>query len=458
MENFNLLKNQEYDADIIGYNSDGQGIARINGRAVFIPNTIQGEKWRIHIVKVTANAVYAKGISPVLLSPERIESECAYSAKCGGCALWHMSYNEELAYKKSRINDALERLGGQNLKVEAVVGGDDYRYRNKGIFNIAEVDGEARYGFFQQHSHHLVAIEKCLIQMPLGERVSAFVCDFLNRHHIKPYCEETGKGSVRHVFCRSAVYTDDAVACIISATGFGALTKPFTDELRTTCPELTGIVLCINKERYNTILAGSFYTLYGNDYIRDYLGRNEFEISIQSFYQVNPRQAEKLYSIAVSYACKGICKTAVELYCGAGTISMFLSGHFEKVYSTEVVPEAIENAKNNANRNHISNIEFLCGDAGETATYFHRQGIQPDCVLVDPPRKGMDRNAVEAVVRMEPQRIVYVSCDPATLARDIRIFNELGYTLSEVSAVDMFPRTAHVETVAYLMKSDAKEE
>ncbi len=447
----NLQKNREFIVKIEGYNSEGLGVARLDGRAIFIPDTLEGEVWHIKLLKVTETAIYAKGLEKQQSSEGRAAPECPYFRKCGGCDTWHMSYEEELRFKLRKVNDALRHIGKQSVTASEIIGCDDpHRYRNKGIFNVGLVDGKIRYGFYRQRTHELFPIDHCLIQMPAGERVAEAVCSFMELRQIMPYDEETGKGTVRHIFVRSAVYTDDTVACIIVARGFGSFTGELVEFLKERCPELTGIVLCINKERYNTILKGDFHTLYGKAELTDYLGRNEFEISPQSFYQINPPQAEKLYSKAVEYACRGGRDSVLELYCGAGTISMFLAERFRTVRASEIVPEAIENAKGNAARNHLENIEFLCGDAGQIAEMYAKEGIKPDCIVVDPPRKGMDETAIRSVASICPPDIVYVSCNPATLARDILRFNSLGYELKDACAVDMFPRTCHVETVCCL--------
>ena len=448
-----IEKNKQYIVTVEGYNSEAYGVARIDGRAVFIPGTIKEEIWEIKIVKVTNTVIYGKAIRCIKSSPHRILPDCPHYPRCGGCNTMHMDYKEELSFKLRKVNDALCHIGRQTVSATEIIGADQtVRYRNKGIFNIAHDGSRCCFGFYQARTHDVIPIDSCLIQMPLGERVSRAVCDFMDRYSLLPFDEQTGQGSVRHIFCREAVYTNDAVVCIISADGFGEHTAALIEELRESCPELTGIVLCINKERQNTVLSGSFYTLFGNPDLTDCLGRYEFSISPQAFYQINPPQAEKLYARAVEFASGGNTDSVLELYCGTGAISMFLSGHFKKVIATEIVPEAIENAKENALRNGIENIEFFCGDAAQTAEHFRKMHFQPDCVVVDPPRKGMDEKAVNEVVSISPERVVYVSCNPATLARDILRFQEAGYELKKAVAVDMFPKTFHVETVCCLYR------
>lgn len=448
-----IKKNQIFTAAIEAYSSEGFGVCRIDGRAVFVPRALVGETWRIRIVKAGASAVFARGEELISPSPSREESSCPYFGKCGGCDLRHMSYSEELRFKLGKVNDALSHIGKQSVKAAAILGSDrTERYRNKAIFAVASVDGAAAYGFYRERSHQLIPVEKCLLQDELSERLAAAVVKFMNENAIPSYDEESGRGVVRHVFCRRARNDGDAVACIVAARGFGSATGRFTDALRQSCPELTGIVLNINKNRGNTVLAGDFYTLWGRPDICDSLCGISFQISPQAFFQINPPQAEKLYRKAVEYAAPAKDSLVFDLYCGAGAISLCLAQYAKQVIGAEIVPEAVENAKRNAERNGIQNAEFICADAGKAAAELARRGRRPAAAVVDPPRKGMSEQAVAALASMTPERIVYVSCNPATLARDILRFNAFGYTLRELTAVDMFPKTCHVECAALLVK------
>ena len=448
-----LKKNQIFTVGIETYSSDGYGVCRVEGRAVFVPRAIVGEQWRIRIVKVTSSAVFARGEELLSPSPCRVESSCPYFGKCGGCDLCHMCYEEELNFKLGRVNDALTHIGKQSVSASEILGSEKTeRYRNKAIFAVAESEGSAAYGFFRERSHQLIPIDKCLLQDELSEKIAASVVKFMNENAIPAYDKESGRGVVRHVFCRRALHTGDAVACIVAARGFGSATGRLVEVLRQSCPELSGIVLNINKSRGNTVLAGNFYTLWGMAHITDSLCGVRFNISPQSFFQINPPQAEKLYARAVEYAAPARDSLVFDLYCGAGTISLCLAQRAGQVIGAEIVPEAIENAKKNAEMNGISNTEFLCADAGQAAAELAARGLKPDAVVVDPPRKGMSEEAVAAVASMAPERIVYVSCNPATLARDILRFNSFGYTLKDVTAVDMFPRTCHVETVVLMYR------
>lgn len=448
-----LKKNDLYTVTIDGYGSEAQGVCHIDGRAVFVPRALPGENWEIRILKVTNSAVYARGEKLLLPSPERRDSECPWFGICGGCDCWHMSYEEELSFKLLRVNDALRHIGRQSLEAERIIGSDSiYRYRNKGIFAFAPSENGVRYGFYRERSHQLISLDRCLIQSELTERCAAAVAGFVNAKGIPAYSEETGRGTVRHVFCRRAVNTGDAIACIVAARGFGGCTQELVEALRQACPELTGIVLNINKTRGNTVLSGNFYTLWGRADMEDILCSLRFSISPQAFYQINPPQAQRLYELAMEYACPERVGLAFDLYCGAGTISLCLARRADRVIGAEIVPEAVENAAANSAANGITNTEFICGDAGQAAQELARRGLRPEVVVVDPPRKGMDEKAVDVVASMAPERIVYVSCGPATLARDILRFNSFGYELRSATAVDMFPRTCHVETVVLLSK------
>ena len=401
------MKNQIYTVTIEGYTSEAYGVARVEGRAVFVPRALKGETWQIRLVKVTESAVYARGEMLLQPSPERRESLCPYFGKCGGCDTWHMSYGEELRFKLDRVNDALKHIGQQTVLAEEIIGSDAVtRYRNKGIFAVAAQDGAVQCGFFRERSHELIPVDSCLIQNELSERAAKAVTAFLLSSGIDAYDEASGKGTVRHVFCRKAVKTADAVVCVVSARGFGDRTLSLVAAIREACPEASGIVLNINKTKGNTVLSGDFYTLWGRADMTDELCGSVFSISPQAFFQI--------------------------------------------VIGAEIVPEAVENARENARTNGIENIEFICADAGKAAETLAKRELHPEAVVVDPPRKGMDEKAIHAIASMQPDRVVYVSCNPATLARDILRLSSCGYTLQNVTAVDMFPRTSHVETVCCL--------
>ena len=454
----NLQKNQIHTAEITGYTADGSGVCRIEGRAVFVKGTIVGELWEVRILKVTNTSVYGKGERCLFPSPMRREPPCPVYRKCGGCSLLHMEYSEELRMKRERVNDALRRIGGLDFQISEILGAQaSEHYRNKAIYNVGTENGKTIKGFYRASTHDVTPVDTCLLQMPIADRAAEAVVRWMDQAGFVPYDEKTGKGTARHIFTRCALHTKDAVACIISARGFGDKTDELVRVLLEACPELTGIVLNINKQKGNVVLTGDFYTLWGRPEIEDILCGLRFRIAPQAFFQVNPPQAERLYERAVSYAVRGSGDTVLDLYCGAGTISLCLAQKAGHVIGAEIVPEAIENAGENAAANQITNAEFVCADAGEAAVMFAARGIRPDAIVVDPPRKGMSADAIEAIVSMQPERLVYVSCDPGTLARDLKLLSAQGYSPVDGIAVDMFPHTPHVESVILISKGGLQD-
>ena len=449
-----LRKNQICRVRIDSYSSDASGVCHIDGCAVFVPGTIVGEEWDIRILKIQKNCAYGKGESLLVPSPFRVDPDCGCFGKCGGCDSRHMSYEEELRFKLAKVNDALSRIGKQNILAEEIVGSDKIdAYRNKGILAVGSLNGKVAAGFYRERSHQIIPVEHCAIQDALTHRAAKALVDFMNRHGIESYDEQTHNGIVRHIYCRRAVHGEDRLLCIVARKGFGSFTQELVDALLTACPELTGIVLNINKTVGNTILTGDFYLLWGKEHIRDTLRGISFDIAPQAFFQINPPQAERLYGKVLEYAALSKDDLAFDLYCGAGTISLCLAVEAGNVIGAEIVPEAIDNAKANAALNGITNAEFICADAGEAAQDLAERGLRPSVIVVDPPRKGMQEAAIQAVASMRPERIVYVSCDPATLARDILRFNSFDYALNAATVYDLFPRTKHVETVCLLEHS-----
>ncbi len=450
-----LKKNQIYETEIVSWSVDGAGVCRIGGRAVFVPGAIPGERWAVRILKVTKTAVFGRGKTLLSPSPDRVEPDCPHFKKCGGCALRHISYEAEKRFKLERVNEAYRRIAGIELTASEIIGAEDTeRYRNKGIYAVGE--GPV-HGFFRPRSHDIIPIERCLIQDEASDRAAKAVCDFMAANSIPAYDELSGKGLVRHVFTRFGRSSHELQVTVVAAGGFGGKTEALAEAIRSACPECVSIVLNVNRTKGNTVLAGDFYTLWGSDTISDTLCGLKFELSPRSFYQINPTQAEKLYYKALEYASPDGKGLILDLYCGAGTISLCLARGCEKVIGAEIVADAVENARKNAERNGITNAEFICADAGEAAAELLRRGTKPDAVVVDPPRKGLSPEVIDAVCGMEPQRVVYVSCDVATQARDLKIFAEKGYEAVKATAVDMFPRTHHVETVVLLSRKDANE-
>ncbi|MEG2382646.1 MAG: 23S rRNA (uracil(1939)-C(5))-methyltransferase RlmD, partial [Oscillospiraceae bacterium] len=443
-----LLKNQTYTAEITGYGSSGAGVCRICGRAVFVNLALIGEIWEVLILKVTSSAVYGKGTRLLRPSPERTEPLCPIFGKCGGCDLLHMSYAEEKSFKLTRVNDAIKRVAGLDFSIDEIIGAEEneiLRYRNKAIYSISkDAAGNAVTGFFRERSHETIPAPDCLIQTELSVRTAAALREFMDANGVTPYDEKTGKGQLRHLFTRCNATSTQSVACIVAARGLHENAEALIACLRERCPELTGIVLCINKNPTNSVLDGDFYTLWGSDTIEDELCGLRFKISPASFYQVNPHQAERLYNRALEYASPDGAGTVLDLYCGTGTISLCLARGAKYVYGAEISEAAVLNARQNAIDNGIENAEFILGDAGDAAKRLEKAGTLPDAIVVDPPRKGLSEEVIDSIVAMSPKRVVYVSCDPATLSRDLKHFATQGYTPTQGTAVDMFPRTCHV--------------
>lgn len=443
-----LRKNNIYEAEVTGLTSEGAGVCRICSRAVFVPRAIPGERWRIRIVKVTKTAVYGRGEELLSASPERVEPACPNFGRCGGCSFLHMSYEAELRYKLERVNDAFKRIGGLELCAERIIGSETVEgYRNKSIVAVGEAENGLVAGFYRSGSHDIVPVERCLLQSDEASACARSVTGWMKRRGVR-----AGSGGVRHVYTRRA-RDGAALCCVVTGRRFSpALARTLVESLRRGCPGLVGVVECLNRSESNTVLSGEFRTLWGSSALTDVLCGSEFELSPQAFYQINPPQAERLYELAVDYALPEPGGTVLDLYCGAGTISLALARRAGQVIGAEIVPEAVENARRNAARNGIGNAEFICADAGDAARLLSERGTRPDAIVVDPPRKGMSEEALRQVAKMQPKRIAYVSCDPATLARDLKRLTELGYVPQKAVAVDMFPKTAHVETVVTLTK------
>lgn len=446
-----LEKNRIYRAHIDGYSSEGLGIARIDGQVVFVHEAVRGEICDVLVMKVLKNAAFGKIAALVEPSPARREPDCPYYGRCGGCDFRHMSYEEELWAKRARVQDALTRIGGAEIAVEEILGAEQpLHYRNKSIYPISPT-GEV--GFYRARSHQVVHVEHCLIQKPEADALAQALRDYIARFRVPPYDEATGRGLLRHLYVRTSCAGESLVCLLVNGSRL-----PHEEELvamlRAAAPRLCGVVLGENTRRGNAILGDRYRTLWGRDYLTDTLCGLELRLSVPSFYQVNHDQAQRLYEKALEYAGLTGRELAVDLYCGAGTITQVLARRARHVIGGEIVPEAIRDAEDSARRNGVENVEFLCGDASRLAAELRQRGLRPDVICVDPPRKGLAPDVVEAAASMTPGRIVYVSCDPATLARDVARFAPLGYCPVRACAVDLFPGTAHVETVVLLSKGE----
>ena len=444
-------KNETYPLRIEGYGSSGEGIARLNGQAVFVKGAIAGELCQVQLMKVGKSAAWGRVVQVLEPSPHRQEPDCPQYPKCGGCQLRHMTYEEELSMKRRRVEDALQRLGGWTGTVDVIHGAaQPDRYRNKVQFPVAE---GPRVGFFRARSHDVIDAPDCLLQPLAATNLRRAFRQWMEVCHIPAYDEVAHKGLIRHLYVR--VNRAGQSLCAIIANGTSLPHgKKLVAALREAEPGLVGVVLSVNTDKTNVILGKEYRTLWGQDFLEDTLCELRFQLSVPSFYQVNRDQAEVLYGRALDFAALTGTETVLDLYCGIGTITLVMASRAGQAYGAEVIPAAIEDAKENARRNHVDKVQFFCGDSGQAAQRLADQGIRPDVICVDPPRKGLSQDVVDTIVTMAPQRLVYVSCDPATLGRDVKRFAESGYTLRTAEAVDLFPRTAHVETVCWLSKEE----
>ena len=445
-----LEKNNIYTARIEGYSSEGLGIARIDGQVVFVHGAVRGELCRVLVMKVLKNAAFGKVTELLEPSPERREPDCPYYGRCGGCDFRHLSYREELWAKRQRVQDALTRLGGSDVEVEEILGAaDPLYYRNKSQYPVSA----GKVGFYRARTHDVVDIEHCLIQKPQADAAAAALRDYLRDFAVPSYDEKTGRGLLRHLYVRTN-RRGESLVCVLANGERLPHEEELVGRLRRAVPDCVGVVLGVNTRRGNTILGERYRTLWGADTLEDELCGLTFRLSVPSFYQVNRDQAEVLYRKAVEYAGLTGGELVVDLYCGAGTITQVMAGGAGHVIGAEIVPEAIEDARENARRNGIENVEFFCGDAAQLAADFAGRGLRPDVICVDPPRKGLAPEVIAAAAQMAPQRVVYVSCDPGTLGRDVKRFAEYGYRVQRVAACDLFPGTRHVETVVLLSKGE----
>lgn len=453
-----LQKNQLAETEITGITSEGNGVGRVEGMAVFVPQTAAGDYVRVKIVKVLKS--YAFGIVDEILtpSPDRTEPDCPVFRKCGGCAFRHISYEAELRVKSSFVSDSFRRLGGFDIQCEEILGCEERDwYRNKAQYPVAMQDGKAVCGFYANRSHRVIPYTACRLQPEIFQQIVDFVIAYINEKKIPAYDEASGKGLVRHIYIRKGYHSGEIMLCVVSKGNRAVETVrqmiSETDILKR-FPDIKSVVVNINPDNTNVILGKKNVTVWGTDNITDIMCGNRISLSPMSFYQVNTKQAEKLYEIAAEFADLRGDEEVFDLYCGAGTIGLSMIDKLNHLTGVEVVKQAVENAKLNAEANNIENADFICGDAGEIAEKLQKEGRRPDVVIVDPPRKGCDGLTLESIVKMAPEKIVMISCNPATAARDCKILcsEENGYRLERVNGVDLFPSTIHVECVVLMSR------
>lgn len=430
---------------------EGNGVGKINGYPLFVPNALPGEEAIVKVVKVNKNFGFGKLMELTKSSPKRVEPTC--HVHCGGCQLQHMSYKLQLDMKQNQVKNVMKKVAHlQDVSIHPIMGMEHpYHYRNKVQVPVGEKNGELIVGYYQKRSHRIVEnMDTCSIQAEAINEILPVVRQLANQLGIEPYQEENHRGDLRHIMIRTGHATNDVMIVLVTRTNRLPNKDVLIDELTRRFPQVKSIVQNVNEKRTNVILGEKTKVLWGETYIYDKIGDITFAISAKSFYQVNPIQTKVLYDKALEFANIGSDDVVVDAYCGIGTISLFLAQKAKKVYGIEVVPDAIADAKKNAALNGITNVEFTIGQAEKVMPKWKEQGLTPDVIVVDPPRKGCEADFLQAMIDMEPKRIVYVSCNPSTLARDLRILEDGGYVTKEVQPVDMFPSTNHVEAVTWL--------
>ena len=451
-------KNKEYIFDIISQGYEGEGIAKIDNKyPIFIEGALKGEKVKVRIVKVNKNFAYGKLMEVLEASEERVNPPCAIYKRCGGCKLQHASYKAQLDFKWDRVKDCVSKIGKLDPSIVKYPLGmeEPWRYRNKVQLPIGLINGEVKIGFFAPRSHDIIDMESCLIQDEIGDKVVKLTREWIEKFNIRPYNvdgEYDEKGIVRHIMIRRGFTTNEVMVVLVTNGENLHHKEEFVDLMVKNIPGIKSVIQNINSKKTNVILGLESKTLWGEDTISDYIGDFRFNISPLSFFQVNPTQTEVLYGKALEYANLTGNEEVFDAYCGTGTITLFLSQKAKKVYGVEIIPQAIDNAWINAKENKVENVEFFVGESEVVIPDLINKGVKADVVVVDPPRKGCDKKLLDAITNIDAKKIVYVSCDPSTLGRDLKVLEENGYKTLEVQPVDMFPNTAHIENVALLIK------
>ncbi|MBO1869675.1 23S rRNA (uracil(1939)-C(5))-methyltransferase RlmD [Lachnoanaerobaculum sp. Marseille-Q4761] len=457
----NYKKGEMITVDITDFGENGEGIGKTDAFTWFIKDTVIGDKVIAKVMKTKKSYGYARLDSIVKESPDRVKAKCPVARSCGGCKLQSLDYRAELRLKQNKVENHLKRIGGfdlSNVEIEEIIGMEEpYRYRNKSQFPFGRKNGKNITGYFAGRTHSIVEFDDCIIGIEENKAVLNTVLDFMDKYRVDAYNEEDGSGIVRHVLIRKGFATGELMVCVVINADNLSHNRELVKSLsRVLGDDLKSISININKKNTNVILGDRTFTIYGREYIEDYIGDVKFRISPQSFYQVNPVQTKKLYGKALEYAALTGEETVWDMYCGIGTISLFLAKSAKFVYGVEIVDAAIQNARENAMLNNIENVKFFVGKAEEIITGEYENGNikDIDVIVVDPPRKGLDKLAIDTMLKLLPKRIVYVSCDSSTLARDLKMLCEKEYELKKLTVVDQFSRSYHTETVALLSKLD----
>src|SRR5690625_1693555 len=452
-----VKKNETVTLTFEDLTHEGSGVGKIDGYPLFVPYGLPGEEASVKVIKVNKNFGFGKLLEVKKPSPERVEAPCNVFYKCGGCQLQHMSYAMQLEMKQNQVKNVMRKIGHlDHVPVHPVIGMEDpWRYRNKVSIPVGEKDGELITGFYQQRSHRIIEdMETCVVQDEVNDRTTEAVRRIASKLGIRAYDERNHRGVLRHIMVRTGQRTNETMIVLVTRTEKLPHKDALIKELTETYPHVKSIIQNVNPDRTNVILGKKTNCLWGEEYIYDTIGDVKFAISALSFYQINPKQTKVLYEKALEYADLSGGETVIDAYCGIGSISLFLAQKAKKVYGFEIVPQAIRDAKKNAKLNGFDNTEFIVGQAEKVMPAWTADGLKPDVIVVDPPRKGCDEALLHAMVEMNPKRIVYVSCNPATLARDLVTLTEGGYSLKKVQPVDLFPQTSHVELVAVMSRVD----
>ena len=456
----NIQKNQEYIVEIVDNGFEGEGIAKIDNFTIFIPGAIKGEKVKILIVKVLSSHAFGKILEIIKKSEYRQDVDCSTYKRCGGCNLRHVKYKETLKMKQNAVQSLVNKTLKNKIQVQSTIGMENpFHYRNKAQYPIGiNKEGQPIIGVFANRTHEVIPIEKCYIQNPKSEEIAKFILNFIKEHNISIYNESTRQGLFRHIVIKIGIKTNE-IMCILVINGKTIpKEKELIEEILKKFSNVKTIVKNINTKNTNVILGQENINIYGDGYIQDILGEYTFKISPLSFYQVNPIQAEKLYELGVKMAQITKNDIVFDLYCGIGTISIFMAKYAKKVYGVEIVEEAVKDAKENARINNVTNTEFYAGDVEKVLDdLINQKGIIPDIVMFDPPRKGLDKTSISNILKIKPKKVVYISCNPATLIRDLADFEEY-YDVNTIIPVDMFPYTSHVECVALMGRKNNESE
>ena len=444
-------KNQRGLVKIEGYTSEGAGVAHLDGCTIFVPGTVRGDECEIKVTAVRPRYAWGKVTSLHTPSPYRIRSDCRAFPDCGGCALRHLSYEEELWMKKTHALETMRRIGGADPVFDGILGaGDIEAYRNKAQYPVRFQKGKIVSGFYRGGTHEVVPCDACRLESPISRVIRDTVLAYMRQYHIEAYEEEKERGAIRHILVRTS-RAGEALVCLVTAKRELPALDQLVSMLLKVCPGTAGVFLNFNTRRDNVIVSEQTVKIWGNETITETLLGRRFQLSVDSFFQINPAQTEKLYAAAASYLGEGVGEL-LDLYCGVGSIGICLSDRAKRLTGVEIIERAVRDAEENARANGLINARFFAADAGTAALRLAEEGYRPDAIVVDPPRKGLDSMCLDAIAEMGPEKLIYISCNPSTQARDVALLRERGYEAKRMTAVDLFPRTFHVETVVLLSK------